>query len=142
MRRYKQVDIPQASNKWNNLKLGELKKAAQSFYLSEIEGKSCLNKSTGVTISFPKSGIKHVLNFGNAGYVKFKFIEVLKKAIEVAEFKNFKLPDDDDGNNIIGYMNFNVKVKVEDKIENFRAVIRVTNDGKFYYNHSVKIKKP
>jgi hypothetical protein len=48
-------------------------------------------------------------------------------------------PDITDGRNIIGYMNYKVKINVEGKIQTFRIVIRMTNEGKYYYNHSVRV---
>ena len=42
---------------------------------------------------------------------------------------------------IIGYMNFKVSVMIEENSHKFRIVVRITKDGKFYYDHAVKVKK-
>ncbi len=66
--------------------------------------------------------------------MKIKAVVVLKKMIETAIFLNFKDKDDNDSKDILGYFNFKSKVKVEDKIQIFRIVVRLTKSGKFYYD--------
>ncbi len=36
-------------------------------------------------------------------------------------------------------MHFKVMVRINNKKHNFRIVVRITKDGNFYYDHSVKI---
>ncbi len=126
---------------WNNLALGELKKTAQEFYKENFKGKKVKNKDRGIIIEMTSTGIRHVLHARNVGYVKLKAIYVLDKMLEQAEFTNFKDRDADDFKEIIGYMNFKVSVMIEENLHKFRIVVRITKDGKFYYDHAVKVKK-
>ena len=139
MKRYKQSVIPQASSEWDGTTLTELKKIAKSYYVENLLGKKVINEHTGVTIEFAKSGISHVLYFGRASFVKLKAVQILDKLIKVAEFKNFKNPDASDGRNIVGFMIFEAKAKIEEETRNIRMIIRITNEGKFHYHHSEKI---
>lgn len=139
-KRYSQKTIPKLGTEWDDKNQGELKKLAQDYYNDNFLGKSTTNQHKNIVVLFAKSGIRHVLNFGAREYIKFKAIKLLPQLIEYAEFKNFKKADDDDEKSILGYMNFEVKANIEGLIYKLRLVIRITNNGKFYYHHAKKMQ--
>ena len=61
--------------------------------------------------------------------------------IKEAEYCNFKEPDSDDSKDILGYMNFKISIRINEELFTFRIVVRLTRNGKFFYDHSVKIEK-
>ena len=128
-------------NEVNTLKLGELKKKVKAFYTENLKGKTVKNKHKGITVLFNAPGLKHLLFARNVGYVKLKAVFILRDLVKNAIFCNFKNPDINDNPGITGYLNFKSKAKIEGNIYAFRIVVRLTNQGKFYYDHSVKVKK-
>jgi hypothetical protein len=138
--KYKQTVIPKFGNQWDSFSQADLKKVAQKFFQEKLKGKTVKNIDTGVHIQLAQSGVKHALNYGQRDYIKFKVIGILDELLKYAEFKNFKKPDLNDGQNILGYMNFEAIGNVESKNYKFRIVVRITNEGKFYYHHAKKIR--
>ncbi len=123
------------------LKLGQLKKLCYSFFKEKLNGTSVKNKQKGITVAFNMRGVNHLLYARNAGYVKLKDVFILKELIQNAVFCNFKNPDANDSPDIIGYLNFKSKAKIEGSMQTFRVVIRLTSRGRFFYDHSVRVKK-
>jgi len=140
-KKYKQTIIPTLDNEWDNLKIKDLAKKALDFYKGNIEKRKVKNLHKGIEISFVRSGIKHLLNKGVGGSYKYQMVKILPDVIKYAEFKNFKNPDLDDGQNIVGYLNFEALVNKNNEIEKFSITIRLTNEGKFYYHHMLKKKE-
>jgi hypothetical protein len=142
MNKYRQNKIPVVEDKlFAGLKLGEIKTFVSDFFDKNLKNTKVKNTHKGVTVEVRKSGLRHLFHARNAGYVKFKAVIVLKEMIENAIYCNFNEPDVDDDLSVLGYMNFKCSVIVENKIQIFRIVVRITKDGKFYYDHSVKVRK-
>lgn len=141
MKRYKQTVFPRLNNLWDTKSVAEIAVLADNYYKEHLENTSVVNLHTGIKINFVRSGIKHLLNFGKGGNFKYQLVKILPQVLRNAEFKNFKPADEDDGDNIVGYMNFGAGITKHNSIENFRIVIRITNDGKFYYHHGLMQKR-
>ncbi len=140
-RRYKQSVIPVLDNNWDNFKVSDLAKLAYDFYTKNVENTKVKNLHKGIEVIFVRSGIRHLLNKNKGGSYKYQLVKILPEVIKYAEFKNFKKPDADDGNNILGYLNFEAIVKKNNQNEKFCITIRMTNEGKFYYHHLLKRKR-
>lgn len=123
------------------LKLGAVKKKCHAFFKENFNGKSVKNKHKAVTVSFNMRGINHLIYSRNPGYIKLKAVFVLRELVQNAVFCNFKNPDKNDSPDILGYLNFKSKAKIEGKIHTFRIVVRLTVKGKFYYDHAIRVKK-
>lgn len=137
------VTVELNDEKIDGMTLSQLKKAIKDYYGKYVKGTSVVNKQKLITVDFPADSVKHVIYARKPGYTKLKAVFIIKEMIKNAEYLNFKEPDEDDGQNILGYFNFKAKAKIEGNVHWFRIVIRLTNNGKFYYDHSVKvIKKP
>ena len=121
--------------------LAELKLKAKQFYNEKLHGKSVVNKDKGITIAFSSVGRNHVLYARNAGFEKLVAIFKLPEILTIATFLNFKNADDNDHHTVVGYMNFKCPVKINGKLQHFRVVVRISKDGKFFYDHSVWVKK-
>ena len=142
MSNYYQKNIPIVDDKqFENLKLGQIKRYVRDYYNLNLRHKSIINVHKGMTIQFSRKGFDHLIHSRNIGYVKIKAVIVLDKMIENAVYLNFKDKDSDDSEDVLGYFNFRCNVKIENTIHYFKIVIRLTKDGKFYYDHAVKVKK-
>ena len=140
MSKYKQTEIPEVDDKqFNDMPLGKLKKYVTNYFDREIKNSTVKNIHKGITVEIRKAGLRHLIHARNAGYVKLKAVIVLKEMIKNAEYSNFNEPDDNDGLDVLGYFNLKCKAKIEEKQHTFRIVIRLTKDGKFYYDHSVRV---
>lgn len=87
--------------------------------------------------------VKYVIYARKPGYVKLKAVVVLDKMIQNAVYSNFHEAGENDPDVVLSFLNFKVKVNIENKIHYFRVVVRLTKHGKFFYDHAFKIiKKP
>ena len=140
MSNYRQKEIPKVDeNLFVNLKLGEIKKFVSDFFEKNIKNTKIENLHKGINVEIRKAGLRHILYARNAGYNKLKAVIIMKEMIRHATYCNFKEPDEDDEVNVLGYFNFKCKVNIENKIQFFRIAVRLTKDGKFYYDHAIKI---
>jgi hypothetical protein len=121
--------------------LDKLKKDVLRYYNQNLKGKSVLNREKGITVIFSNVGIRHVVYARKVGFEKLIAVTKLPEMIRYAAFSNFKGPDENDGKNILGYMNFKVPVIINRIKQWFRIVIRITTDGKFFYDHAVRYTK-
>ena len=126
---------------WDKYSLSQLKQAVKVFYAENLSGKSIKNKQKGITVVFANTGLRHLLHARTSGYVKLKAISVLPSLIEQAKYSNFKAAVGEESKRIVGYFNFTSKVFCEGKMHNIHITIRLTNNGKFYYDHSLFTKK-
>jgi len=127
----------------NSEKIGvqALKLQVKKFYDTNLKGKSVINKEKGITVTFSNVGRNHVLYAGAAGFEKLIAVYKLAEMVRNAKFCNFQAPDEDAPQGILGYMNFKVSVIINGVVQHFRIAIRITKNGKFFYNHSVWVKK-
>ena len=141
MSKYKQKIVPVvADNQFAGMRLGQLREYVTNYFDKHIKDCKLINLHKGITVEIRKAGLRHLLYARNAGYVKLKAVMILKEMLINAVYCNFNEPDNDDGLNVIGYLNFKCKAKIEDKVQVFRIVVRLTKEGKFYYDHSVKVQ--
>ena len=125
---------------FKGLALGELKKQAKAHYLQHFAGRTVVNQDKGIRVTFSKPGLRHSLHARNAGYLKVKALFILDELMEVASFSNFKGPDADDSNLVFGYFNFEAKCQIEGNQQRIRLVVRLTRDGKFFYDHALRVR--
>lgn len=118
-----------------------LKKEMKTFYNTRLKGKTVKNKDKGISIVLSSVGRNHILYARAVGFEKLIAIKKLPAMIRDAEYTNFKEPDADDSKDILGYMNFKVNVCINGETHHFRIVVRLTRNGKFFYDHSVRIEK-
>jgi hypothetical protein len=57
--------------------------------------------------------------------------------IENAEYSNMGQRKESDKGNVLGYLNFKAKAKIDGKIYHFRIAVKLKTDMKAYYNHTV-----
>ena len=133
-KKYKQTVIPEVSiGDWENLPAYHSRKKMFDFYRSHYVGTSVKNQHLGIIIEFDVVGARKTSHGGSVYPKKKCLVEVLDKMIEHAEYSNWGERKATDPPHIIGYLNFNVKVKIDETIEHIHLVIRLTNDGKFHY---------
>lgn len=139
---YKQPSVPVVDDKqFEGMALGKIKTYVSDFFDKNLRDTQVKNLHKGITIDMRKAGLRHVIHARNPGYVKMKAVMVVKEMLRNAVYCNFGEPDANDAANVMGYFNFKCKVNVEGKDHVFRIVVRLTTDGKFYYDHAVKVVK-
>jgi len=142
MKKYKQTIIPKVNESlFKEMTLKEIKPFVKKYYNEKFKGKTFINKHKGISVKFSRKGIDHVIYGRTRGNEKLKAVVVLDKMIQNAVYSNFGEPDKTDPPGVLGFLNFKVKVNVENKEHFFRVVVRITKDGKFFYDHAVKIVK-
>jgi hypothetical protein len=142
MAKYKQTVIPETSTKdWITLTKNEVRERLYNEYRERYYGKKIINQSLGITVEFEYAGARKT-SHGSAVYSKKAcLITVLDKLIRYAEYSNWGDRKNTDDPHVIGYLNFKVKVKIDEKVEHVHLVIRVRNTGRFHYAMEVnKIK--
>ncbi len=134
--KYKQVIIPEVStDKLKGLSKQELRKFVLDYYKKHYQNeKTIVNKSIGISVEFIGIGRKKT-SYGGYMYIKkASVIKVLDKLIKYAEYNNWGERKKKDKKEVIGYLNFKSKVKIDGENEFFRINIQVRNDGKFHYS--------
>lgn len=126
---------------FNGMKLGQIKQYVKSYYNSNYKGRTVVNEHKQITVHLGREGLHHVLYARKLGYTKLKALVVIADMIKEAIYCNFKNADENDSNDILGYLNFKSEVIIEGSVYWFRIAVRLTNAGKFYYDHSVWVKK-
>ena len=138
MKKYKQTYIPEVKRM---PKVTCSAKLVASYYKEHIQGKTVVNKHTGLTIYFGSDG-KAELAHGRATYSKkVAVLQCLPRLLEVAEYNNWGNRKKTDEKYVFGYANFKAKVRIDGKLECARITVVVKANGKAYYNHEISIKK-
>ena len=136
MKKYKQTVIPSV----NEPMVKHLGKYVKSYYEENIQGHSVINEHLGITVSFTSVGKGKIAYGGKKLYVKkVAVVQCLLELMRVATYNNFGIRKPDDKSNVVGFLNFKGKVRINGKIENVRLSVMLRTDGKFFYNHEVNI---
>jgi len=140
-KKYKQTIIPEVSiGEWETLPVYHSRKKMFDHYRNHYVGRCVKNQHLGISVEFDIVGARKTSQGGSIYPKKKCLIEILDKMIEYAEYSNWGDRKENDPPHIIGYLNFNVKVKIDDSLEHIHLVVRVTNDGKFHYYMEVNKK--
>ncbi|MDR0438061.1 MAG: hypothetical protein LBH22_07165 [Bacteroidales bacterium] len=135
-KKYKQTIIPNV----NEPVVEHLGKYVKSYYEKNIQGRSIINEHLGITISFTSIGKGKIAYGSKTLYAKkVAVVQCLPELLSVAKYNNFGVRKPDDKTNIVGFLNFKGKVKINGMIENVRLSVMLRTDGKFFYNHEVNI---
>ena len=136
MEKYKQDTIPETTL-FNTKTEQELKQAIKVFYKQNIQGKVIRNKHTGIEIRFTSDGLGKISEARRIGRTNAAVVQILIVLLENAEYSNMGQRKPTDKENVLGYLNFKVKAKVEEKLYHFRIAVKLKTDMKAYYNHTV-----
>jgi hypothetical protein len=136
MRKYKQTFVPEALS-FPVKTEQELKQAIKSFYKEHIQGQTILNKDVGIKIRFTSDGLGKMSEARRIGRVNAAAVQILMSMLENAEYSNMGQRKATDKENVLGYLNFKAKVKIDDKVYHFRMAVKLKTDMKAYYNHTV-----
>lgn len=115
----------------------ELKQAIKIFYKQNIQGQSITNRHTGIKIRFTSDGLGKMSEARRIGRVNAAAVQILISLLENAEYSNMGQRKSTDKENVLGYLNFKVKAKIEGKLYHFRIAVKLKTDMKAYYNHTV-----
>jgi hypothetical protein len=136
MRKYKQTFIPEVLS-FPVKTEQELKQAIKSFYKEHIQGQTVVNKDVGIKIRFTSDGLGKMSEARRIGRINAAAVQILMSMLENAEYSNMGQRKTTDKENVLGYLNFKAKVKIDDKTYHFRMAVKLKTDMKAYYNHTV-----
>ena len=133
--------VPEIQSELGHLTKMELRRYVLDYYKHYLKGKEVINKDTGITIHFSMtSGRKTAM--GEAMYQKkAEMIRILPELVRYAIYNNFGKRKHDESEEIIGYLNFKGRCKIDGKTENLRIAIQFQRSAKFYYNIEVNMIK-
>ena len=139
MKRFEHV--PEIKSELGRLTKMELRKYVLEYYKNNLKGKEVINTDTGITIHFSMtSGRKTAM--GEAMYQKkAEMIRILPELVKYALYNNFGKRKPDESEEIIGYLNFKGRCKLDGRIQNVRIAVQFQRSAKFYYNIEVNMIK-
>jgi len=139
--KYKQTIIPEVSTKnWTGFSAKETRAKMFDYYQTHYTGKRrVINQDLGITVEFERAGSKKTAYGGSIYPQKACLVEVLDKLIRYAEYNNFGCRKEKDERWVVGYLNFKVKVYIDEQLVHLHLVIRLRNTGKFHYSLEVNI---
>lgn len=137
----KYIYVPEIKSELSGLSKSELRKYILDYYKKNLKGLEVVNDDTGITIHFSMtSGRKTAM--GEAMYQrKAELIRILPELVKYALYNNFGKPKESEGPDIIGYLNFKGRCKIDGKTENIRIAVQFQRQAKFYYNIEVNTIK-
>jgi hypothetical protein len=134
MTKYKQTIIPEIfTAEWLKLTAPELRNNVYNEYRTRYYGKKVVNQSLGISVEFEAEGARKTSHGSGIYSKKACLITVLDQLIRYAEYSNWGDRKTTDANYVIGYLNFNAKVRIDGKLEHVHLVVRVRNTGKCHY---------
>lgn len=137
-----QTYIPsvETPKEWQDVKLGDLRRFIFEYVRNNYAGRIIENKHTKLKIKISVSGGRKTAMGGAIYRKKASAILILPQIIEYAQYNNFGAAKDSDGANVLGYLNFKCKCKIDGVLENIRLAIQFQKGGKFYYNLEINRK--
>ena len=138
-KKYKQTKIPNVRTK--DVPKKDRAKFVKEYYSVHLQGQIVVNKHLGIKIIFNSIG-KSELAHGRALHAKkIAILFCLADLVSEAEYSNFGNRKTSDSETVLGYLNFKIKVKIDDRIENARISILLKTNLKAYYHHEVNVIK-
>jgi hypothetical protein len=133
--------VPEIQSELGNLTKAELRRYVLDYYKQNLKGKEVINKDTSITVHFSMtSGRKTAM--GEAMYQKkAEMIRILPELVKYALYNNFGKRKANESEEIIGYLNFKGRCKLDGKTENIRIAVQFQRSAKFYYNIEVNMIK-
>lgn len=140
--KYKQQIIPETHipNEWAKLKGTDLRKFVVDYIISNYKGLVIRNEHTQIDIKVTvKSGRKTA--YGEAMYSKkAALVFILPELIKYAQYNNFGNRKPTDSDEVLGYLNFKAKCRIDGELAHIRIAVQFQKGGKFYYNVEVNKK--
>ena len=119
------------TKQWDGLTGREVRDKVLNFYKTRLQGTRIVNKDIGVTIYFNKKGrlkTARPLMSKEKAVVIYHLSELLSEAM----FANFGKAKEK--HKAVGFLNFQIKVRIDGKMKSFRVPVMITKDGKFQYD--------
>lgn len=142
MTKYVQKYIPSVTtpSAWKALSASQLRKAVANCMM-KFRDLSVKNLDRNIDIVINKKAIGKTA-YGEAIYgKKAAAAQVLPELLKYAKYNNWGERKAGDPEDLIGFMNFKAKCKIDGKIESVRLAVHFYKDGYFYYNIEISTKK-
>lgn len=118
----------------------ELREVMRVFYMEKYNDKSVVNIHTGITILFNREGAKKTTKGGSMYAEKAALITILDEICRHGILRSIGNRKPTDKPKILGYLNFEISVLIDDKLELVAFSARIMRDGSFHYHIDVPIK--
>jgi len=127
---------------FTNLKSNvELRQKVLSLYLDKFDGKTVVNKKTGIKILFNSEGARKTTHGGSMYAEKAALITILDKICRQGHLYSLgKAKEQDIAKGVLCFLNFKTNVIIDDKMEVVKFSVRVMKDGTFHYHIDIPIK--
>ena len=141
-RKYRQIVIPSVDTpkEWGQIKLQQLRKIILDMIRKEYAGRIITNIDTKLPIRISVTSARKTA-LGEAIYFKkVAAVLILPDLIKYARYNNWGEAKQNDGPNILGYLNFKCKCLIDGRKECVRIAVQFQKGGKYYYNVEVNKK--
>jgi hypothetical protein len=132
------MKIPKVYTKgFSNNTVAENRKIVEEKYKSFV-GKKVINKDTQLPIVFVSRGVKKVA-YGNNMYAKlFASVNVIYVLLINGKLNNYSKRKPTDPKSILGYMNFDSKCYIDNKLNVVKLSVRLMKGGGHHYSLNIK----
>jgi len=117
----------------------ELREAMRIFYMKNYNGKGVVNLHTGIVISFDKEGALKTTKGGSMYAGKAALITILDEICKHGVLRSIGNRKPNDKPKVLGYLNFEISVLVDDQLELVKFSARIMKDGSFHYHVDIPI---
>lgn len=133
--------IPSITTSLDGKSKSDLRKYVLEYYKNHLKGLEVVNEDTGITVCFSMTSGRKTAN-GEAMYQKkAEIVRILPEIVKYAIYNNFGKRKEKESPEIIGYLNFKGRCRINGKTENVRLAIQFQKTAKFYYNIEVNTIK-
>lgn len=131
------ANIPETVSIWNGCGVQELREKVYRYYKDNFKGLKVQNKHIGITVVFSMASGRKTARGEAMYHKKAEIAKIIPAILENAKFNNFGARKPSDPKDVIGYLNFKGKCRLDGRIENVRIAVQFQKNAKFYYNIEV-----
>lgn len=136
MPKYKQKYFPETSLfKINDKK--KLSTLVSDYYKKNLQGKHIVTCDKNLTVYFTSDGLGKISKNRRIGEINAAAVKIIDQLLKYGEYSNFGQRKNTDKKNVLYYVNFKSSAFIDGKKRHFRISVKVKDDFKAYYNHTV-----
>ena len=129
--------VPETNSCWRDKRIGELRKCVLEYYKENLRDLEIKNEDTGIIVRFSMTNARKTAQGGAMYHKKAEIVKILPEIIKYALYNNFGKRKETDPEEVLGFLNFKGRCKLDREVENVRLAIQFQKSAKFYYNIEV-----